>query len=547
MPPRKKNFTTKSYRFKLQRDQRLNWFKELVMRVAILLLNELWSEEWIERVGKSGLKAYKVINEAQAQIEGIYLPSRIRRGIAERVGRIIRGQYKRMKCYYDCLEIINWLGFETKENKLLAVVMQHYRTTSKKNSKTYPLYKKVMVEQTIAMIKNWYERFGSGFTMFSYTDFVAPKISRFSFPLGPDDGQAVQYYNDQGVIHLRIKLPKVPEPRERNDWEWVESELVIPGKVRAKIRTAVSEQPRKPTLITKRLKGGLEYFFLQFPWEYKKQQKRKGKERVLAIDLGLKKLATCIVGENGKQISKSITIKLQGSQYRHIERLYTHIAGIQKKLSKLKKQNRTYLGVMIEEERRRLYEKRNRLGDELVFATTNTLIQIAQKWQCAKIVIEDLRSYKPPRGKRSWSRRLSEWLRGRIALNLEHKCQENGLTLQKVCPWSTSTHCPRCTAKGTKVLAPNNLVENKCGRFFHCPECGFTADRDYIAAVNIYRASFIDYRKIKSLKDTSPVPYMDSGILHPTVPGEGSEMISNNNGLVAVTGNEQIVPCPICP
>ncbi len=547
MPARKKNLTTKSYRFKLQRDRRLNWFKELVMKVAILLLNELWSEEWIERVGKSGLKAYKVINEARAQIEGIYLPSRIRRGITEQVGRIIRGQYKRMNCYYDCLEIVNWLGVETNENKLLAVVMQHCRTTSKKSKKTYPLYKKVMVKQTVEMIKNWHERFGKGFTTFSYTDFVQPKIHRFSFPYGPDDGQAIQYSALDGRIHYKLKLPVCSEPKTRNDWMWVTSEIAIPEKVKAKTKTAISKQPRKPTLITKRLKGGLTYFFLQFPWEYKKMQKRKGKERVLAIDLGLKKLATCIVGENGKQISKPITIKLRGSQYRHIERLYTHIAGIQKKLSKLQKQNRIYLGVTIEEERRRLYEKRNRLGDELVFATTNTLIQIALKWQCTKITIEDLRSYKPPRGKRSWSRRLSEWLRGRIALNLEHKCKENGLTLQKVCPWNTSSHCPRCAAKGTKVKGPNNLLEDKKGRFFHCPECGFTADRDYIAAVNIYRASFIDYHSIKSLKDTSPVPYMDSGILHPTVSGEGSEMISNNNGLVTVTGNEQIVQCPICP
>jgi len=537
MPPRKKNLT-KSYRFKLQRDRQQIWFKELVMRVAILLLNELWSEEWIITLGKSNLKAYKVINEAQAQIEGIYLPSRVRRGIAEWVGRIIRGQYKRMKCYYDCLEIVNWLGVETKENKLLAVVMQHYRTTSKKSKKTYPLYKKVMVKQTIELIKNWHERFGSVFTMFKYTSIVAPKINRFFFPFGPDDDQAIQYFSDREKIHFKLKMPKVPEPRERKDWGWAESELAIPEKIRAKIRTAVSEQPRKPTLITKKLKGGLTYFFLQFPWEYpKKQQKRKGIEHVLAIDLGLKKLATGIVGENGRQITKPITIKLQGSQYRHIERLYTHIAGIQKKLSKLKKQNRAYLGVTIEEERRRLYEKRNRLGDELVFATTNALIKVALKFQCTKIAIEDLRSYKPPRGKRSWSRRLSEWLRGRIALNLEHKCQENGLTLQKVCAWNTSTHCPRCTAKGTKVKGPNNLLEDKCGRFFHCPECGFTADRDYIAAVNIYRASFIDYKKVKSLKDTSPIPYMDIGIPHPTVPGEDSEMISNNNGLVAVTGN----------
>ncbi len=163
-------------------------------------------------------------------------------------------------------------------------------------------------------------------------------------------------------------------------------------------------------------------------------------------------------------------------------------------------------------------------------------MKIALNWCGTKLVIEDLRNYKPSRGKRSWSRRLSEWLRGRIAFLLEYKCEETGLVLQKVCPWGTSSHCPRCTNKGRKVKGPNNLVEDDRGRWFQCSHCGFTADRDYIAVVNIYRASFIDYKQIKSLKDTSPVPYTDSGTPHSTVPSGGSEMNCTNK-LVAVTGN----------
>ena len=288
------------------------------------------------------------------------------------------------------------------------------------------------------------------------------------------------------------------------------------------------------------MKGGLNYFFLQFPWEYNpKTRKGDGNGRTLTVDLGLKKIATIVVFESGKQISKPIFVRFKGLQYRHVERLYDHIANIQRQLVKQKKKRKNkQIGVVRkEEERRKLYEKRNRLGEELAHTATNILIQIAFKWQCTKIVIEDLRNYKPPRGRRSWSRRLSQWLRGRIANLLDYKCQENGLTLQKVCPWNTSTHCPRCTAKGVKVLGPNKLVEEKKGRWFHCQECGFTADRDYIAAINIYRASFIDYQTIKSLHGSSPVPYMDSGIPHSTVFSEGSEMNCINNLLVAVTGN----------
>ncbi len=542
MPRKKKNIPTKSYQFKLPRDERLQWFQALTTKAAQQLLDKLWSEEWINQLGKSNLKAYKVINEAQVELElnrqKIYLPSRIRRGTAEWAGRIIRGQYKRKNCYYDCLEIINWLGIETEDSKLIAIVMQYCRDTGK-DGKTYKRYKKMLIRQTIEMIKNLFQRLGKGFAAFRYIDLVKPEIQHLAFPYSPDDGQTIQYTYDEEKINFKLKLPKTLEPKSKNDWQWIVSELAIPEKIQEKIAGAISSQPLKPTLHKKKLKGGLECFFLLFPWEFKNQPKRNdSKERVLAIDKGLKKVATMAIFEDGKQISKPITIKLVGSQYRHIERIYDHIAGNQHQIASQKKRRESkQIGVeAYQEERRRLYEKRNRLGEELAHTTTNILIQIALDWNCTKIVIEDLRDYKPPRGRRSWSRRLSQWLRGRIAFLLEYKCKEQGLTLQKVCPWNTSSHCPRCTAKGVKVLGPNNLIENKRAHWFHCPHCGFSADRDYIAAINIYRASFIDYKEIKSLKDTSPVPYMDSGIPHPTVLGGGSEMNCANK-LVTVTGN----------
>ena len=538
MSPRK-NLPTKSYQFKLQTDKRLDWLQKITTRAAQKLLEELWSEEWIRKLGESGLKAYKVINETKVKLLGIYLPSRVRRGAAEWVGRIIRGQYKRMKCFFDCLEIINWLESETNESKLLSVVMQHCRTKGK-NGKTYPKYKKVMVKQTITMIKRRLQKSIEFFKLFSYTDIVKPEIKKFAFPYGPDDERIIQYFSDGEAIHLRMKLPIYPDPRSNSDWDWFEQELVIPVKIKEKITLAVSEQPLKPTLRTNKLKGGIDYFFLQFPWEYSMTTKKEEKGRTLAVDLGLKKIGTVVIFEDGIQISQPITIQLKGSEYSHIERLYNHIGNIQRQLSKEKKRKESnQRGVARkEEERSKLYAIRNRLGEELAHTTTNIFIKIAQKWQCTKILIEDLRSYKPPKGRRSWSRKLSYWLRGKITFLLEYKSKEKGITLQKICPWNTSSHCPRCTAKGLKVKGPNNLEENKCGRFFHCPECGFTADRDYIAALNIYRASFIDHQEIKSLKDTRPVPYMDSGILRPTVLGEGSEM-NCNNLLVLVTGDEQ--------
>lgn len=198
-----------------------------------------------------------------------------------------------------------------------------------------------MVEQTITMITKWLKQLPNIFELFAYTDFVKPKIKRFAFPFGPDEGNAIQYFSNKEKVHIKMKLPTCTKPRSRKDWEWIEQELTTPTKIRAKIELALSLQPKNPTLRNQKLKGGLTHFFLQFPWEYPKTRKKEENGQVLAVDLGLKKVATIVIFENGKQISHPITIKLKGSQYRHVERIYNQIVGIQKQLAKEKKGKQT--------------------------------------------------------------------------------------------------------------------------------------------------------------------------------------------------------------
>ncbi|MGC9778714.1 MAG: hypothetical protein HZR80_05685 [Candidatus Heimdallarchaeota archaeon] len=316
----------------------LYYFKQLIQEASHELLEKVWTEDWVDKLGINNKKAYKVINEAQVQLERegqlVYLPSRIRRGIAERVGRILRGQYKRMNCYFDCLKTIEQIGIDAPEAKLVKIVQQTFRT---KNN--YPTYKKIMAQQTIRMLKNWYEKLAIDFEMFKYTDFVNQEVKRFAFPYGPDDGQAIQYVCDGQSICHRMKLPVIPQPKSKQDWQWVEIEVVIPAKIQKKIQQALSEQPKKPMLLIKTLKGGLRHFFLQFPWEFPKQPKKEEQtERALAVDLGLKKIATAVVCETGEQLSKPIYIKLKGRQYRHIEEIYLHIAGHPNTVIKTKRQ-----------------------------------------------------------------------------------------------------------------------------------------------------------------------------------------------------------------
>ena len=104
---------------------------ELTADGVSLLLEDLWTETWIDDVGTSSLKAYKVINENRVKLTAlddhgveypVYLPSRIRRGIAEAAGRILRSQHERKKCFEDVREILLLTGLSGNLDTLVRTV-----------------------------------------------------------------------------------------------------------------------------------------------------------------------------------------------------------------------------------------------------------------------------------------------------------------------------------------------------------------------------------------------------------------------------------------
>lgn len=78
-------------------------------------------------------------------------------------------------------------------------------------------------------------------------------------------------------------------------------------------------------------------------------------------------------------------------------------------------------------------------------------------------------------GKRS-SRKLARWTYTDIIDKLESRCQELGVRVTEVSPTYTSQRCSCC-----------NWVckRNRKGKAFKCSSCGFTADADLNAALNI--------------------------------------------------------------
>jgi IS605 OrfB family transposase len=503
------------YSFKLPQEpqfgQQLEEFRALGTQASQQLLERLWTDDWLETIAASRKKAYVVIGDHQVQLtvqdQPIYLPSRIRRGIAEQVGRILRSQARRMHCYYDILQVIQQTGVEGNLNSLVKAVGLTLARLSGK------YYRWAVIRQILRTIRRHYYRLKLDLAILAqipYTRMVQPVIKSFVFPYASDDGQAIKLTCQSASIGVQMKIPKISRPKTRYDWEWINFTLPIPSKILQRIQAAKSTL-RRPTLRYLKLKGGLTIPFLDVAWTLEKEpDERLKRTRVLATDLGVINLTTSVICEAGSQISPPIFWSPEKKRLQKIEQLYHHLANLQRKLDRYPPhwigQGRRL------QERERLYRKLNRFRHEILHLASNYLLLTALNGQCGIIVLEDLRNYEPPRNQRKLSRKLSNWLRGALYDILLYKAKRAGITIHRVSPHWTSTYCPRCGLKGKKIREPIAQLAEKTGRFFACGHCGFTADRDYIGALNIYRMAQAQRKKRYSLKNATPVSYRGTGI-----------------------------------
>jgi IS605 OrfB family transposase len=532
---------TQTYPLKLPQDttllHQLDMLRDLVLQAAQQLLETLWSDYWIAMMDSNRKKkAYKVINEQRVSlsINGrvVYLPSRIRRVIAEQVGRILRSQTIRKQCYYDVLRIVQFTGVEGNLNKLVRTVALTLANFEDK------YYRWALIRQTLRMFRRYYYQIGldlSVLMQFPYTAVVKPQIRSFILPYSPDDGQAIQFdwqpAGDPLAISIRLKVPCCPHPSQRSHWIWQEFILSLPAKLQPRVSHPTSTLCA-PTLRYLTLKSGLTLPFLECFWSMDHTHTHSSQplrsNRVMATDLGVINLTTSVICEAGSQLRPPMFWSPSKTILHRIEQLYHHIARLQRKLD-------CYPTLWVgqgkrREELERLYRKLNRYREEILHLASNQLLETAQHWQCKTIVLEDLRNYEPPKHRRKLSRKLSNWLRGALYDILSYKAQRFGIKLVRINPRWTSSYCPRCGAKGEKIRDPRTRNMIKSGRFFYCDVCSYMADRDYIAAVNIYRMYQEKRKRRFSLKYAKPVPYTATGIPLNRLSGDTTHMLQKVGG-----------------
>lgn len=190
-------------------------------------------------------------------------------------------------------------------------------------------------------------------------------------------------------------------------------------------------------------------------------------EKILGMDLGVVNVACYKVG--GERDAKFI----KGGEVEHFR------ATIQARKRSLQQQ-RPYAGdgsighgydtrmkpVL------KIKDKEARFRDTYNHKVSRAIVDFAYKNGCGTIQMEDLT------GVTKEHKFLKDWTYFDLQTKIEYKAKEKGIAVVKVPAYYTSQRCSRCGC-----TCEENVHDNY--RRFTCVECGYDADSDYNAAVNI--------------------------------------------------------------
>lgn len=193
----------------------------------------------------------------------------------------------------------------------------------------------------------------------------------------------------------------------------------------------------------------------------------------MGIDLGVKESAVVAYGDEKivfHNINKSSKMKNLDKKIKHVQRGISRKYEANKVGNKYVKTN----NIMREEEKlRKLYAKQSNIRSNFIHQSTHKLVSLLPN----KVVMEDLNVVGMMKNrhlsKAIQKQCFAEWRR-----QMEYKCNWRGIKIlfaDRFYP--SSKTCHECGCIHTRLKLKD--------RTFICPECGYTVDRDFNAALNL--------------------------------------------------------------
>jgi len=180
-----------------------------------------------------------------------------------------------------------------------------------------------------------------------------------------------------------------------------------------------------------------------------------------AIDMGIEKF---LVDRDGRAVEYP----------KFIDKTIERIKRIQKDLSRNKKGSKNY-----EKCKKRLVKLYDKLNNQRKDFLHKLSKYYADNYKVIYVKDLNIRGLVRKGKANTLHRHILDASWGEFIRKLSYKVEGTGRAVVKVSPHTTSKRCARCGA----------IVDIKLSdRVFRCPVCGWTADRDYNASLNILKA-----------------------------------------------------------
>jgi putative transposase len=203
-----------------------------------------------------------------------------------------------------------------------------------------------------------------------------------------------------------------------------------------------------------------------------KEVQERNLKSVLAVDLGIRWIATTVNSNNPKP-------KFYGKELRQVKGHYFYL----RRSLALKKAYKTI---------KKIGNKERRVVNDVLHKISRAIVNEALE-NDSMIVLGKLRGIRKNGKGRKFNRKLNNGFPyHRLSQFIEYKAKWVGIKVIKVSEKNTSKTCHRCGSIGLRV-----------GSLFKCPKCGYSCNADYNGATNILKRGY------------GYMPYLGAGLTQP--------------------------------
>jgi IS605 OrfB family transposase len=136
------------------------------------------------------------------------------------------------------------------------------------------------------------------------------------------------------------------------------------------------------------------------------------------------------------------------------------------------------------------------MGADRFKKAAHTIVKFAKEHNADLIIFEKLKGLIPnTEARRGLNRNLMNWNRRGIVEFAKTIGVPKGLRVIEVSPGYSSQICNKCGSPGARfnLDANRQFIHDNCGKLFHCFKCGYQANADFNASVNLHKIFYGEF------------------------------------------------------